>query len=71
MPPRGKMDAELSAEELEVHRELQALRAAGISASHRRRGKRRNVKPTNKSAADLAGWVDTRFDKLDATPRAS
>lgn len=61
----------MTAEELQVHRELQALRAAGISASHRRRGKRRRIKPTNKNASELAQWNETRQDKLDATPGAS
>lgn len=53
-------------EELSIHRELQLLRAAGIAGSHRRRGKRRRIKPVNKNAHALAGWVDTRHDKLDA-----
>mgnify|MGYP001559834762 CR=1 FL=1 len=53
-------------EELSIHRELQLLRAAGIAGSHRRRGKRRRIKPVNKDARELAGWVDTRHDKLDA-----
>ena len=58
-------------EELAVHRELQALRAAGIAGSHRRRGKRRRVKPVNKNARELSEWSETRQDKLDATPNAS
>ena len=47
-----------------AHRELQALRASGIAGAHRRRGKRRNIKPTNKNAEELAAWVETRHDKL-------
>jgi hypothetical protein len=50
-------------EALEAHRELQLLRAAGVSASHRRR--KRRPKPTNKSAAELRQWVKVRNDKLD------
>jgi len=56
----------MSDEELAIHRELQLLRAAGIAGSHRRRGKRRRIKPVNKDARDLAQWVDARHTKLDA-----
>ena len=61
----------MSDEELVIHRELQALRAAGISASHRRRGKRRRIKPVNRNQAELQDWSETRQDKLDGTPGAS
>lgn len=59
----------MSAEELETHRELQYLRAVGISQAHRRRGKRRRIQPVNKNQQELQAWAETRADKLDAVRR--
>ena len=53
----------MSDQELREHRELQLLRAAGVSASHRRR--KRRPKPVRQSALELRDWVRVRADKLD------
>ena len=63
-PSLGDENGVMDDEMLAAHRELQALRASGIAGAHRRRGKRRNIKPTNKNAEELAAWVETRHDKL-------
>jgi hypothetical protein len=53
---------------LEAHRELQALRAAGVAGAHRRRGRAssRNLKPTNKNSEQLESWAEERLGKEHA-----
>ncbi len=64
-PSLGDENGVMDEEMLVAHRELQSLRASGIAGAHRRRGKRRRLKPTNKNAEELAAWVQTRHNKLE------
>ena len=55
----------MTAEALREHRELQLLRASGVSLMARKPGRRR-PKPVNRTYDQLSDWVIERHDKMDA-----
>jgi hypothetical protein len=63
-------DEVLSDEELEAHRDLHYLRAAGVTGANRR-SRRRNRRPVNSTQRDLQEWTAERGHKLDEVRRAS